>query len=110
MRSDSRTGVEDARATNTEKPNINKIHTGLFFFLLMLHTKTYNPLIVHAHLCKWPRLSPSTCRIELVPVPLGGERLDYYLQDWPECSGNHGCSSPGSQPMGAKNIDTVNHP
>lgn len=44
------------------------------------------------------------------PSPSWGERLDYYLQDWPECSGNHGCSSPGSQPMGAKNIDTVNHP
>lgn len=31
-----------------------------------------------------------------------GKPADYYSQGWPGCSGNHGCSSPRSRPVGAK--------
>lgn len=55
-----------------------------------------------------PLLGPITCSKQQVPL-LPGDRLGYYSQDWPECSGSHDCSSPGSQPKGG-NIDTVNHP
>ena len=35
--------------------------------------------------------------------------LDSYSQDWPECSGSHGCSSPEPQPVGGK-INTASQP
>lgn len=42
---------------------------------------------------------PHPMKQEQVPL---SSRDQHYSPDWPECSGNHGCSSPGPQPVGDK--------
>lgn len=69
------------------------IHKCKFDHLLHI-LSTYS--FVEAHLSN--HMQHAQSRFPSLP----GEWLGYYSQDWPECSGNHGCSSPGSQPMREK--------
>lgn len=63
----------------------------------IFQTKVYNLLIVHVTL-KANLITHSVEQIQCV----SRDWVGYYSPDWPGCSGNHGYSSPGSQPMAEK--------
>lgn len=63
--------IDKARAPNTTSP-IYAAEKQKQDIYSLFHTKASTPLIVHAHLCSWLRLSPITCCKKQVPLPPRG--------------------------------------